>query len=143
VVVLADLFSGTLCPVTIISGIIALERYAMTVNDYLWLVRTDKGNFFITVVGKWTREEAAKKVQWVFAALKLGIITMVPRQRTTGSMDAMGIIYEQAVSEDKLGFSFNAGKAIWEACDRGVEFEAELVRLKKECLDGEGTATNR
>jgi len=102
------------------------------VNDYLWLVQTNKGNFFITVVGKWSREEATKKIQWVFAALELDIVAMVPRQRTTGSLDAMGIIYEQEVPEDKLGFSFNAGKKIWEACGRGVEFEAELIRLRAE-----------
>jgi len=28
------------------------------IKDYLWLVKTDKGDFFITVIGNWTQEEA-------------------------------------------------------------------------------------
>lgn len=101
-------------------------------KDYLWLVKTNKGDFFITVFGNWTQEEAAKKIRLVFETIKLDITAMIPRQRVTGPDDAMGTIYQQEKPEDVLGFSFLAGKKLWEVCGRGVEFEAELIRLKKE-----------
>ena len=101
-------------------------------KDYLWLVKTDKGDFFITVLGDWTQEEAAKKVRLVFDGIKVDITAMVPRKRVTGPDDAMCTLYEQEEPKDELGFSFLGGKKLWEACGRGVEYEAELIRLKKE-----------
>ena len=101
-------------------------------KDYLWLVKTDKGDFFITVLGNWTQEEAAKKVQLVFEMIKLGITAMIPRKRATGPDDAMGTIYQKEKSENGLGFEFLGGKKLWEVCGRGAEYEAELIRLKKE-----------
>jgi len=101
-------------------------------KDWLWLVKTDKGDFFITVLGKWTQEEAAKKIRLVFEEIKLNITAMIPRKRVTGPDDAMGTIYEQEEPKDVLGFNFLAGKRLWEVCGRGVEYEAELIRLKKE-----------
>jgi len=102
------------------------------VKDWLWLVKTDKGDFFITVIGNWTQEEAAKKLRLVFEEIKLNITAMIPRKRVTGPDDAMGTIYEQEEPKDILGFNFLAGKRLWEVCGRGVEYEAELIRLKKE-----------
>lgn len=103
------------------------------VKDWLWLVKTDKGDFFITVIGKWTQEEAATRVRGVFRiVLKLNIIGMIPRKRVTGPGDATCTIYEQEEPKDELGFNLLAGKKIWEVCGRGVEFEAEMIRLKKE-----------
>jgi len=101
-------------------------------KDYLWLVKTNKGDFFITVLGNWTQEEAAKKIRRVFEEIKLDITAMIPRKRATGPDDAMGTIYEQEEPKDELGFSFLGGKKLWEVCGRGVEYEAELIRLKKE-----------
>ena len=101
-------------------------------KDYLWLVKTDKGDFFITVIGNWTQEEAAKKLRLVFEEIKLNITAMIPRKRVTGPDDAMGTIYEQEEPKNERGFEFLAGKKLWESCGRGVEFEAELIRLKKE-----------
>lgn len=101
-------------------------------KDYLWLVKTDKGDFFITVLGNWTQEEAAKKVQLVFEVIKLNITAMIPRKRATGPEDAMGTIYQHEKPKDILGFNFLAGKKLWEVCGRGVEYEAELIRLKME-----------
>ena len=101
-------------------------------KDWLWLVKTNKGDFFITVFGNWTQEEAAKKLRWVFAGIKLDITAMIPRKRVTGPDDAMGTIFQQEEPKDELGFSFLGGKKLWEVCGRGVEYEAELIRLKKE-----------
>ncbi len=102
------------------------------VKDWLWLVQTDKGDFFITVLGNWTQEEAAKKIRRVFDEIKLDITAMIPRKRATGPDDAMGTIYEQEEPKDARGFNFLAGKKLWEACGRGVEYEAERIRLRKE-----------
>ncbi len=101
-------------------------------KDYLWLVKTNKGDFFITVIGNWTQEEAAKKLRWVFDEIKLDIIAMIPRKRATGPDDAMGTLYEQEEPKDKRGFQFLGGKKLWAVCGRGVEYEAEMIRLKKE-----------
>jgi len=101
-------------------------------NDYLWLVKTNKGDFFITVIGNWTQEEAAKKLLFMFDRIKLPITAMIPRKRATGPDDAMCTLYEQEEPKDELGFSFLAGKKLWEACGRVVEYEAELILLKKE-----------
>lgn len=103
------------------------------IKDYLWLIKTNKGDFFMTVIGNWTQEEAAKIVRGVFEiVLKLGIIGMIPRKRATGPIEATGTIYEQEEPKDELGFSFLAGKKIWEACNRGVEYEAKCICLKAE-----------
>ena len=108
-------------------------------KDYLWLVKTNKGHFFITVMGNWTQEEAAQKIRLVFDKINLDITAMIPRKRVTGPMDAMGTIYditvgspEQEKPKDELGFSFLAGKKLWDVCGRGAEYEAELIRSKKE-----------
>lgn len=101
-------------------------------KDYLWLVKTPKGDFFITVMGKWTQEEAAKKLQVVFEQIKLDITAMIPRKRATGPDDAMGTILQHDKPKDELGFNFLGGKKLWEVCGRGVEYEAERIRLMKE-----------
>jgi len=108
-------------------------------KDWLWLVKTNKGDFFITVLGNWTQEEAAKKIRLVFDGIKLDVTAMIPRKRATGPDDAMGTIYQQEKPEDQrekpedwLGFNFLAGKKLWEVCGRGAEYEAERIRLKKE-----------
>ncbi|KKM68150.1 hypothetical protein LCGC14_1463660, partial [marine sediment metagenome] len=41
-------------------------------------------------------------------------------------------IYQDEKPENVLGFQFLGGKKLWEVCGRGVEYEAELIRLKKE-----------
>ncbi|MBA7682501.1 hypothetical protein ES703_90851 [subsurface metagenome] len=102
-------------------------------KDYLWLVKTDKGDFFITVMGNWTQEEAAKRVKAVFdVMLKLDITAMIPRKRVTGPDDAMGTIYQQLEPKDELDFAFLGGKKLWQVCGRGAEYDAELIRSKKE-----------
>lgn len=102
-------------------------------KDWLWLVKTSKGDFFITVVGKWTQEEAATRVRAVFhVILKSSIVAMIPRKRATGPDDTMGTIVEQLEPKDQLGFDFMAGKKIWEACGRGAEFDAEIILQKSQ-----------
>ncbi len=101
-------------------------------KDYLWLVKTSKGDFFITGIGKWTQEEAAKKLRLVFDGIKLDITAMIPRKRVTGPDDAMGTIYQLEAPKNELDFNFLAGKKLWEVCGRVAEYEAELIRLKKE-----------
>ena len=99
-------------------------------KDYLWLVKTNKGDFFISVLGDWTQEEAAKKVREVFDSLQLEIIGMLPRKRASGSMDTMCTIYQD--KQLGAGFSFLAGKTLWVVCGRGSEYEAELIRTRAE-----------
>ena len=101
-------------------------------EDYFWLVKTSKGNFFTTVMGDWTEEEAAKKLQQVFASIKLTIIAMIPRKRVTGPEDARCTIYQQDKPDSLLGYSFMAGKKLWEACGRGIDYEVEMIRMKKD-----------
>ena len=102
------------------------------IKDYLWLLKTDKGDFFITVYGPWTQEEAAEKVRAVFETIKVNINTMIPRKRATGPIEEGCTLYEQKDAKSGLGWDFLAGKKLWEACGRGAEYEAELIRLKKE-----------
>lgn len=100
-------------------------------KEWKWLLQTNKGEFFITVVGHWSQEEAATRVRAVFhELLKLSIIAMIPRKRSTGPDEIQCTIYEQQEEKDELGFNFLAGKKVWEAIGRGVEFEAELIRQK-------------
>ena len=99
-------------------------------NEYLWLLKTNKGDFFITVLGDWSLAEAAKKVRLVFKAIKLDITAMIPRKRVTGPDETPSTIYQDA--EEPMGFVFMGGKSLWDACGRGSEFEAELIRLLKE-----------
>lgn len=101
------------------------------VRDWMWLVKTSKGDFFMTVIGKWTQEEAAKRVRGVFEViLKLDIIGMTPRKRATGPDDIQGTIYEEP--KNPVGFELLAGKKLWEACGRGTEYEAQMILLKKQ-----------
>ena len=103
------------------------------VNDWMWLVKTGKGDFFIKVAGEWTQEEAAQRVKVLFdVILKLPIIGMIPRKRSTGPDDMQATIYENPEAEDALGFSFLAGKKLWEVCGRGAEYEAQLILLEEQ-----------
>jgi len=105
-------------------------------KDYLWLLKTNKGDFFITVVGNWTEEEAAKKVRRVFDGIQVDITGMIPRKRATGPDEMTCTIYEQEEPyKDEIGFSFLANKRLWQACGRGVEYEAERTRLEKQLAD--------
>lgn len=101
------------------------------VKDWMWLVKTNQGDFFITVVGKWTQAEAAAKVRIVFDDIKLGIIGMIPRKRATGPDDCTGTIVEQLEPKDAQGFDFMAGKKLWHICGRAAEYDAEMILLKK------------
>ena len=104
-------------------------------KDYLWLVKTNKGDFFMTVFGNWTQEEAAKNLRLVFDSIKLDIIAMIPRKRATGPDDAMGTFYEQEDAKSGLGFEFLGGKKLWEVCGRGVEYAGTRVLLDKQMAD--------
>ena len=99
---------------------------------WLWLVQTDKGDFFITVIGNWTQGEAAKKIWMVFDWIKLDITAMIPRKRATGPDDAVGTIIQHEKPKDEGGFQFLAGKKLWEVCGRVAEYEAERILLEKE-----------
>ena len=104
-------------------------------KDYLWLVKTNKGDFFITVVGNWTQEEAAERARRVFKDMKLDFTAMIPRKRATGPDDAMCTLYQSEEPKDGRDFEFLAGKKLFEACGRGVEYDAERTRLEKQMAD--------
>ena len=102
-------------------------------EEWMWLVKTSKGDFFITVLGKWTQEEAATRVRGVFhVILKLVIVSMIPRKRATGSMDTCCTIIEQQPPKDELGFNFLAGKKLWQVAGRSAEYDAQRILLEKE-----------
>lgn len=104
-------------------------------NEWVWLVKTAKGDFFITVLGKWTQEEAAEKVRSVFETIELGITGMVERKRPTGPDDNRCTLVEQLEPKEGQGFDFMAGKKLWEVCGRGVEYEAQRVALEKQMAE--------
>lgn len=108
-----------------------MEPTVSEVKDWMWLVQTDKGDFFITVVGRWTQEEAADKVRQAFDRIKVDIIGMIPRKRCTGPDETQCTIYEPEKPLPPLGFEFFAGKKLWQVCGRGAQFEAELILSKK------------
>ena len=112
------------------------------IKDYLWLVKTNKGDFFISVAGNWTQGEAAKKVWLVFGWMKLDIIAMIPRKRATGPDNAVGTIYQTEEPEDGRDFQFLGGKKLFEACGRGIEYQIERVRLDKQ-MGGEDHGEGR
>jgi hypothetical protein len=102
-------------------------------KDYLWLVKTDKGDFFFTVLGDWTREEAEKKVREAAKGIGLEINEFIPRKRATGDMTMCATIYQELEPKaSPLGFELMAGKGLWEACGRGAEYADQLARLKEE-----------
>jgi len=56
-------------------------------QEWMWLVKTSKDDFFIMALGDWTQEEAATRVRGVFhTVLKLVIVGMIPRKRATGPL---------------------------------------------------------
>ncbi len=112
--------------------LISVYRRMNDWKEYLWLVKTSRGDFFIEVLGNWTQEEAARTLRVVFDMIKLDITAMIPRKRASGPDDLKGIIYQQEEPEDLLGFAFLAGKKLWQVCGRGAEYEAELIRLERE-----------
>jgi hypothetical protein len=102
------------------------------INDWLWLVQTDKGNFFMTVAGEWSQAEALKKVWQLFTMLKIDITGLFPRQRATGSVDNTGTIFQTDDPKNALGYEFLAAKRFWALGNRMAEFEAEMLLLKKQ-----------
>jgi hypothetical protein len=96
---------------------------------WMWLLKTNKGDFFITAL-KWNQQEAIENIKDVFSRLGIEIQSWVPRKRSTGLDDVQCTIYKS--EKDELGYQFLAGKKIWQACGRGAEFEAELIRHRME-----------
>ena len=101
-------------------------------KDYLWLVKTNRGGFFITVIGNWTPEEAAKRIWLVFEEIKLGIIGMIPRKQPTGPDDERGLICQLEEPKDGRDFEFLAGKKFFEVWGRSTEYEVTRILLDKQ-----------
>ena len=104
-------------------------------NYYLWLAKTDKGDFFMATSGNWTEAEAAQKVLHVFKQLNLDIISMVPRKRATGPNETTGTIIQELEPASELGYTFLAGRKFWEICGRVAEYDAELVLMDKQMAE--------
>jgi len=110
------------------------EGKRKNMNSWYWKVGTPQGDFSITVIGNWTQAEASKKLRAMLFDLNLDIISMIPTKRATGPQDARGTIYEQE-KPDTRGFDFLASKKIWEVTGRGIEYQAEMVRMDKQKKD--------
>jgi hypothetical protein len=106
-------------------------------EDWSWLVQTDKGKFFITVVCNWGQSEAADVARSLFERLGLSITGMIQRKRVPAGVDNAGTIIQQSVPRNDLGYDFTAGKAYWDACGRGDEYESQARALRKEIEKGE------
>lgn len=106
----------------------------MDVKDWLWLVQTEKGDFFFTVTGKYTQGEAAKMVMAIFKELlKIAIIGLIPRKRPPHPDDPSSCtIHQNHDPDDPHEFYLLAGKRLWEVCGRGAEYEAEYILLSKQ-----------
>ncbi len=105
-------------------------------NYWLWLVKTKKGDFFISVEGDWDEIEAAKKVREVLDILKMDLVAMVPRRRAPSINENSGTIIQQEKPTNALGFDFLAGKGFWEFSGRSAEYEAEMILLEKQIKEG-------
>jgi len=99
-------------------------------NDWMWLVKTEKGDLFITVVGKWDQPAALKKVWEMLGHLKVYPIAMIPRKISSAPDEQHGTIWEDET--ELLGFRFLAGKKFWDLAGRTAEFEAERLLLEKQ-----------
>lgn len=98
-------------------------------TDYLWLVKTPKGNYFVSVVGNWTEEEAAKLLHKMFSLLPLTILEMVKRKLATGDL-SMGVTIVQN-PKDKSDISFLAGQGLHEAMGLTALYEAQSFLWKR------------
>jgi len=97
-------------------------------NDWYWVITVPRGDFFITILGDLSQEEAAKKVHKVFEMLDMVVIGMIPRKRETGPDTARATI----MIDPKTGKrTFMAASGIWQLAGRGVEYEAKLEALKE------------
>jgi hypothetical protein len=108
----------------------------MEVNDYSWLLKTKVGDLYLSVCGEWTEEQAVLKLMTVMAMTGIVFTAMIPRKRIPGGPDNTGTIMQDEKSNTGLGYQFFAGKKFWEAAGRSGEYEAEMVRLKKEMEKG-------
>lgn len=103
---------------------------------WLWLVKTNSGDFFVSASGNWTQEKAAKMVWGVFVALKelyeveLDIVGMIPRKRyQEDSGNVCSIVQDTKIIP---GFRLYAGKKLWDICGRSAEYDAEKILLEKQ-----------
>jgi hypothetical protein len=99
---------------------------------YAWLLKTSRGDFYVSVCGEWTEEEAVTKLLHVMITIGLVFTAMVPRKRIPGSPDNTGTIFQNEKSKTGLGFDFYAGKKFWEVAGRGTEYAAEMILFGKQ-----------
>lgn len=104
-------------------------------NEYIWLVKSSKGDFLISVVGNWTQEEAEEKLRTVLAGLGIDITKLITRKRATGDPESGATIVQDLEPQTEVGFSLYAGRKLWVAAGKGSEFDAELTRTDKEMKD--------
>jgi hypothetical protein len=111
--------------------IVEEARKKVEVQDHAWEVRTDKGDFYISVVGRWTEAEALEKLQTVLQGIKLKVNEQVKRRRPSGPEDNRCTIVENPDAKSGLGYEFMAGKALWYAMDMGGLYEQQMKGLTK------------
>lgn len=107
------------------------------VQEWAWLLKTNRGDFFITVCGKWKQEEAASMVWSVFERIRLNFKTevsitgMIPRKRSSGPEDRDCTIFQGEESTDPDNYYFFAGRKLWEVCGLAAGYDAEKILTKK------------
>lgn len=111
-------------------------------NTWVWDVMTEKGEFCITVVGRWTKEESFLRVRKVFKGLGINITGMIARKRSAGPDEMKGTIVELPEPKDRLGFEFLAGRKLWELIGRVAEYDAEMILHEKQMGQRKGQDSN-
>ncbi len=105
----------------------------MDTQDYLWLVGTEKGDFIVSVCGKWDQAVAEAKLREAFKLINLAIVKLIPRKRMSGPQERQCHIVEMA--DKPYGYELYAGRGLWAAVGSLALFEAELVGGKHEAKE--------
>ena len=93
-------------------------------KHYIWYTETDKGNFFFTVMGEWTQEEAEEKMRFATSNVGLKILKITPRERAPSNIIMHATILQDTETKSEYGFQLLAGEGIWRALGRLVEYHA-------------------
>lgn len=104
---------------------------------WAWLLKTSRGDFFITVVGEWNQGEALEMVWRVFERIRathhvnIDILGMIPRKRSSYSTDMECTVY-QTEEKGEEDYYFFAGENLWAICGLTANYEAEMILFQNQ-----------